>query len=53
MSKLKWWLINHLPRWAIGMAIVRAVSFATSGKYSKTFAGELSAMELLKRWEAQ
>lgn len=51
--KIKWYLVQCMPWWVIEFSILRAMCYATSGKYSDTFTGELTAIELLKRWEAQ
>jgi hypothetical protein len=53
MWRIKWYIVRCLPRWIIEFAIIRAVTFATTGKYSNTTLPDLTAMDLNKRWRQQ
>ncbi len=44
------WLAFHLPVQLVFYATVRLVALASTGKYSDTVMGELTAIEALKRF---
>lgn len=53
MWNIKWHIVQWLPKWVIEFAIIRAVTFATTGKYSSTTLPDLSVIDLNKRWVQQ
>ena len=48
---LEWKVAFLLPRRIAGLAAVRVVAEATTGRYSPTVVPELPAMEALRRWD--
>jgi len=47
------WLAWHLPDCIVVWCAIRVLSFATSGSYSTTVVPELTAMEAIRRFEAE
>jgi hypothetical protein len=45
------WLARHLPKRLVYWCALTVVSFATTGKFSKTQAPKLTAMGALQRFE--
>lgn len=52
-NKIQMWFAWKLPRWLVQWAAIRMVAHATTGKYSTTVVPELSAVEALRRWDAE
>ena len=45
------WFVWMLPRWLVKWCVVRAVAYATTGKWSGQIVPELTAMDALERWD--
>lgn len=50
-SNMMMWIAWKLPRWLVYWASVRLLAHATEGKYSKTLATKITAIEALSRGE--
>jgi hypothetical protein len=46
-GQLAWWL----PRRVVYFALIRGWAYATTGRYGSTIAPEVTADEVLRRWE--
>lgn len=49
-DKIIHWIARRLPKRLIYWCTIRAISYATTGKYGNTEAPAICAMEVLKRW---
>ena len=49
-EKVAMWLSSKLPRTLVYWCAIRLFAHATTGKYSKQFVPELTALEALRRW---
>ena len=47
------WIAGRLPKRLISACLIKAIAFATSGKYGNTIVPETTAMEVLGRWEKE
>ena len=45
------WLVWRLPRWLVRWAVVRATLHATSGQRSNEVVPEVTAIEVMQRWD--
>ncbi len=50
MEKVWIWIARRLPRGLSYWAAMMILAYATTGKYSKTVAPEITALEALERW---
>jgi hypothetical protein len=52
MDKFYQWVAWRLPKGLVKWCAIRVTAAATTGEYSDTVVPELTAMDALKRWEA-
>ena len=50
-NRIATWIADHLPRKVVYFATIRAWAHATTEEYSSTTATEVTAVEVLDRWE--
>lgn len=50
-EKIEWWIAFALPRKIAYLSMMRVYAHGTSGKYGNTMVNEVTAMEILGRWE--
>ena len=47
------WIAGRLPKRLISACLIKAIAFATSGECGNTIVPQMTAMEVLGRWEKE